>query len=82
MIRLHTPKTRFAACAAALLALGLLAGCQDQPAQLGPAAPPRPEGGGAAGDMGPNFCHAAPTDPTLQSEWEQMCMPDRGRPPR
>lgn len=63
--------------AAALLALGLLAGCQDQPAQLGAAAPPRAQGGGSAAEMGPDFCETTPTDPTLQNEWDRMCMPGR-----
>ncbi|PZQ47794.1 MAG: hypothetical protein DI556_16410 [Rhodovulum sulfidophilum] len=63
---------------AALLALGLLAGCQDQPANLGPDAPALPQGGGSAAEMGPGFCESAPpTDPTLANEWNHMCMPGR-----
>lgn len=63
--------------AAALLALGLLAGCQDQAAQLGPDAPALDQGGGSAAEMGPAFCETTPTDPTLQNEWDRMCMPGR-----
>ena len=63
--------------AAALLALGLLAGCQDQAARLGPDAPAMAQGGGSAAEMGPTFCETTPTDPTLQNEWDRMCMPGR-----
>lgn len=63
---------------AALLALGLLAGCQDQPANLGPDAPAPPQGGGSAAEMGPGFCEGPqPTDGALASEWNRMCMPGR-----
>jgi uncharacterized lipoprotein YajG len=62
---------------AALLALGLLAGCQDQPASLGADAPAQAQGGGSAAEMGPTFCETTPTDPTLQNEWDRMCMPGR-----
>ena len=72
-----SPFRKPALAAAALIALGLLAGCQDQPAQLGPDAPAQPQGGGSAAEMGPDFCETPPTDVTLQNEWDKMCMPGR-----
>ncbi|TPE53107.1 hypothetical protein [Amaricoccus solimangrovi] len=77
MIRLRISAGRGLSAGAALLALGLVAGCQDQPAELGAAAPEQPQGGGAAATMGPDFCETTPTDPTLQNEWDRMCMPNR-----
>lgn len=77
MIRFHQPRKPLITCAGAILALSLLAGCQDQPAELGPDAPAQPQGGGSAAEMGPTFCQTPPTDPTYQNEWNQMCMPGR-----
>ncbi len=77
MIRIHRQKKPMITLAGAVFALGLLAGCQDQPAELGPDAPAMAQGGGAAADMGPDFCQKPPTDPTYQNEWDQMCMPGR-----
>lgn len=33
--------------------------------------------GGAAGALGPNFCHSVPTDPRDRSRWNDLCFPGR-----
>lgn len=52
---------------------GLLAACS-------PGGDPEMEAsGGSAGEMGPGFCEAPPSDPEQMAQWQDLCNPDGGR---